>query len=259
MILEFDELKQYDFSLSDIGVILQSPSYRCLRVKGRPCNGFLYLRHGSCRYTFEDGEFSLSEGAVAYLPDGSHHTLTITSENFQFYRIDFTLRINGELAHFSDHPIKLSDQASPECAEAIMTLERDYGIGENTVIKTQKLCTIFASLQKSTVSTDMKRLMPALQYLQEHAVGEVNCGELADLCFLGSSRFYDLFRAELGMTPLEYRDRLILRRATSLLAARDLSVSEIAFAVGFENAAYFSRFFKKHMEISPSEYAKKQK
>lgn len=256
MIIPFDELKEHDFSLSKINIILQKPKYRELHARGRTCNGFIYVVSGSCRYSFDSGEFSLSDGGVAYLPFGSHHTLTITSESIIFYRIDFTLRIGGELAYFSDHPIKLTDEAPPECAEAMASLDGDYGIGENTVIKTEKMCTILASLQKSTESTARKRLLPAVRHLQEFATDNIDSGTLAELCFLSTSRFYELFRTEFGLTPLEYRNKLLIRRAKALLAAADISVGEVAFATGFENAAYFSRFFKKQVGMSPSEYAK---
>lgn len=256
MLIPFDELKQHSFSLSDIKVILQNPPYVELRVKERCCNGFIYIRSGSCRYAFDGGEFLLSDGSVAYLPFGSRHRLTILSGSAVFYRVDFTLHIDGELALFSDHPIKLTDQASPECIQAIAALEADYGIGENTIIKTEKLCTILSSLQKNTMSAARKRLMPAVIHLQDHASDNINCTSLAGLCFLSTSRFYDLFRAEFGVTPLQYRDLLLISRAKAMLSAGDITVREVAFATGFEKDAYFSRFFKKHVGIPPSEYIK---
>ena len=258
MIVPFQELRKHEFSLSDINVMCQRPIYRILTQKSRLSNSFLYLQQGSFRYSFDEGEFVASEGGVVYLPFGSRHRLDILSEEICFYRVDFTVRIDGEIALFSNHPIKITDQAPPECIEAITALEGDYGIGEDTVMKMQKMCAIFSALQKKELNRNTARLMPAVRYLQENASGSVNCATLADLCFLSTSRFYDLFHAEFGMTPLEYRDRLLLRRAVTLLSADDLSISEAAFAVGFENAAYFSRFFKKHMGISPTEY-KKQK
>ena len=255
MIVPFDELKKHDFLMSDIHVFFQQPSYRTLTQKSRICNSFLYIQKGCCRYTFENGEFTLSDGAVTYLPFGSRHLLTITSDVIRFYRVDFTLRIDGEVVLFSDHPIKITDAASPECVEAITALERDYGMGEDNIMKMQKLCTIFSCLQKKEASKNTKRLMPAVRHLQENPTDHVNCADLASLCFLSTSRFYDLFHAEFGVTPLEYRDQLILHRAKALLSSGDISVTETALAVGFENAAYFSRFFKKHTSLSPSEYA----
>ena len=252
MILPFEELPKREFALCDIKVIRQEPSFRVLEHKSRPCNGFIYVLKGNCRYLFEGGEFTLSEGSVAYLPLGSCHRLEIMEEGISFYRVDFTLFVDRELAFFSDRPIKLCDNAPPECAEAIGELEGSYLVGESSIKRTEKLCAVLSSLQRSAGGADSKRLMPAVRYLQENAASGVSCAKLAELCFLGSSRFYDLFQKEFGMSPLEYRDRLLLRRASDLLSAGDVSVKEVAFAVGFDNAAYFSRFFKKHSGVSPS-------
>lgn len=256
MILPFDELGKYEFALSDINVILQNPQYRFLSQKNRLFNGFLYILDGSCKYEFEGGKFTLSNGGVIYLPLGSRHTFTITSENISFYRIDFTVKIGDEVVLFSDRPIKLTDSASTECVETIASLEKDFGIDGDSIARMQKLCTVFSCLRKRTVSSNTKRLMPAVRYLQENITVGVGCSALAELCFLSTSRFYELFQAEFCMTPLEYRDRMLVRRAEAMLTAGDVSVREVALAVGFENAAYFSRFFKKHTGIAPSEYAK---
>ena len=257
MILPFDELQKHEFSLSDIKVMLQSPQYSFLAQKNRLCNGFLYILEGSCKFEFEGGEFSLKKGGVTYLPFGSRHNLTITSESISFYRVDFTVRVNNEVALFSDRPLKITDNAPTECAEAITSLERDFGIDEDSVARMQKLCAVFSCLKQRDVSRDASRLMPAVRYLQENITLEVRCADLAELCFLSTSRFYELFGEEFGTSPLEYRDRIIIRRASAMLAAGGVSVREVALAVGFENAAYFSRFFKKHTGKAPSQYAKR--
>ena len=259
MIIPLEKVKQYEIFLSDIKVICQEPSCRVLVNNGRVCNGFICVVKGSCKYEYEGGEFILSEGSAAYLPFGSKHILTVISENICFYRIDFTLRIENEIVLFSDRPMKITDNVTSDCLVAIKELEREYRTGENSLERMKHMCTILSELQKASVSKRAKRLMPAVNHLSRNIFGKVDCGELAKLCFLSTSRFYDLFRAEFGMTPLEYRDRLLLRRAVSLLSEGDLSVSEAAFAVGFENAAYFSRFFKKHMGLSPIEYKRQNK
>jgi len=118
----------------------------------------------------------------------------------------------------------------------------------------QKLCTILTCLQKRPESPTAARLAPAIRHLQENAVGGVSCAALADLCFLSTSRFYELFRDEFGISPLSYRDRLLIRRAKTLLEAGDIPVKEIALTLGFETAAYFSRFFKKQTGMTPMAY-----
>ncbi len=69
-----------------------------------------------------------------------------------------------------------------------------------------------------------------------------------------------LFRREMGMTPLEYRTQLRMKRAAQMLGAMwapDCSVGEIAQQCGYDDALYFSRVFKKHFGCSPTAYAEK--
>ncbi|OGV38878.1 MAG: hypothetical protein A2X48_01795 [Lentisphaerae bacterium GWF2_49_21] len=60
------------------------------------------------------------------------------------------------------------------------------------------------------------------------------------------------FRMLVGMSPLEYVHRLRLEEAYRLLTASAKNISEIAEEVGFPDANYFSRLFRKKMGMSPS-------
>jgi AraC-like DNA-binding protein len=91
----------------------------------------------------------------------------------------------------------------------------------------------------------------------EHLTEKVSCAFLAKLCCLSTAQFYNLFHAEYGVPPLEYRNDLLVRRATLLLKDGSYSVTEVAETLGFESVSYFSRFFKKHKGISPAQYIKK--
>ncbi len=58
-------------------------------------------------------------------------------------------------------------------------------------------------------------------------------------------------------TPIEIIHQRIILEAKRLITYTQLSFSEIAFELGYEELAHFSRFFKNHTSISPSEYRKK--
>jgi signal transduction histidine kinase/ligand-binding sensor domain-containing protein/DNA-binding response OmpR family regulator len=62
-----------------------------------------------------------------------------------------------------------------------------------------------------------------------------------------------------GKTPIEFIRIIRLKRAAQLLAKSQLSVSEIAYQVGFNNPKYFSRYFKEEFGMLPSVYADKGK
>ena len=184
--------------------------------------------------------------------------LDIPTDEFEFYRIDFKLNIGDELAYFSNGPLKLADSASKECIEAFQTLIDNYQFVNDTVAKTEALCTIFRSLHSSISNPRTEKLAPAIRYLLEHLTEGVNCAELAQLCHLSTAQFYNLFHAEYNTTPLEYRNQLLLRKACSLLKDKGITITEISDMLGFDSVAYFSRFFKKHQGISPSNYVKQK-
>lgn len=258
MIIDFKELKHREFSLSGINIFYQKPSYRLLEQQKRQVNGFLFVLQGEGLYQFEDQSFSIGPGALVYLPMGSAHTFQILSEEMEFYRIDFCLRIEGEIALFSNQPYKLCETSSPELTEAIRELADQHQFAQDTVAKNQLLCTIFRTVSAIVTSPRQEKLAPAIHYLSEHLTEGIRCRTLADSCALSMAQFYNLFHEEYGMAPLEYRDHLLMRRATLLLKDGSFSVTEVAETLGFESVSYFSRFFKKHKGLSPAAYIKQK-
>jgi AraC family transcriptional activator of pobA len=70
-----------------------------------------------------------------------------------------------------------------------------------------------------------------------------------------SSRYLsDLLKQETGKTAIDLIHLFVISEAKNLLIGGDQSVSEIAYALGFENPPYFSRLFKKQVGISPNEF-----
>ncbi|MGY3211564.1 helix-turn-helix domain-containing protein [Mucilaginibacter sp. HD30] len=67
----------------------------------------------------------------------------------------------------------------------------------------------------------------------------------------------DVLKQESGKTALEHIHIYLISEAKNRLRGKDKSVSEIAYALGFENLSYFSRLFKKEVGVSPN-YFKKQ-
>ncbi len=60
-----------------------------------------------------------------------------------------------------------------------------------------------------------------------------------------------------GKSPIEFIRIIRLRRAVQLLEKSQMSVSEIAYQVGFNNPKYFTKYFKSEYKVLPSEYAAK--
>ena len=243
--------------LSDINAVRQNAKSTSWQMHRRPRTSLMYISRGGCSFTTPEGTFSAEEGALLYLPKESSYTFTLTAHDFEYYIMNFQLSVHGEATLFSRNLIKLTDRVSTDCLEAIQNLaETDYS-EDNTIAKYSMLCTIFLSLQHTQENQRRLRLSPAVrriraQLMQDPVTEHFCASELAALCSLSTAQFYHLFRAEYGITPLEYHNNLLLRKAELLLETHQYTVTEVATALGFENPAYFSRFFKKHKGMPPS-------
>ncbi len=103
-------------------------------------------------------------------------------------------------------------------------------------------------------STFFKRIKPGIDYLENNPDQHLSIDEISKLCGMSASLFRRIFVRYAGMSPIEYRNLQKLERAKSLLSSGMYNVSETGDLLGFDDAAYFSRFFKKHTGISPREF-----
>jgi AraC-like DNA-binding protein len=69
--------------------------------------------------------------------------------------------------------------------------------------------------------------------------------------------FIRSFKRAYGRTPQNYRIHYLILQAKSLLSDTRLSVSGIANICGYSDQYYFSRLFKKHTGVTPSEYRRR--
>lgn len=77
--------------------------------------------------------------------------------------------------------------------------------------------------------------------------------EVAHEVGMSESSFYKKFREITGTTPHQYQKKLRLIEAHALLSLDGYSVSDAAFAVGYESANHFSRDYSKKFGIPPKE------
>lgn len=95
------------------------------------------------------------------------------------------------------------------------------------------------------------------KYFEQGDAGEKGLptvNHLASQLNLSPKYLSDLLKHETGKTALELIHLYVIAEAKNLIVEGELSISEIAFRLGFENPSYFSRLFKKEVGISPKEF-----
>ena len=96
-------------------------------------------------------------------------------------------------------------------------------------------------------------------YIEENAYSDFSITTLAKQFNYNEKYLGRLFKTRTGYTVHEYCNHLRITKAKKLLRSTNLSISQIAAQVGYNNTTYFIRLFKSHTNLSPLQYRQKKK
>jgi len=101
-----------------------------------------------------------------------------------------------------------------------------------------------------------RELLTRLDAIIEEKIGAPNLSieELSNELGLSRVHLYRKLKSLIDLSPSNYVRHFRLRKAAVMLQQSDMRVSEIAYAVGFQDLNYFSKSFKKLFGLSPSEF-----
>ena len=103
-------------------------------------------------------------------------------------------------------------------------------------------------------SADRELLNRFKNLVSDHFTEYHEVATYADMLNLSAGHFSELIKKQSGKTPMEHiHDRLLLE-AKRMLFHTDAAMKEIAFQLGFEEASYFNRFFKRLTASTPLAY-----
>lgn len=97
-----------------------------------------------------------------------------------------------------------------------------------------------------------KSTFPALTYIDANFSQKIRLETLAKLCNMSTYHFCRIFKAENGVTFVDFMAQKRIGAACLMLSSS--SVKEAAFAVGFNDPSYFSRVFRRYVGASPKAY-----
>ena len=96
----------------------------------------------------------------------------------------------------------------------------------------------------------------AKEYIDEHFSESISLSELAKIAYTDKYYLAHQFKKQYNVSPMQYLTAVRMNRAAQLLSRENLSITEIAGLVGYDNPIYFSEQFKKHIGTTPSIYRK---
>ncbi len=103
------------------------------------------------------------------------------------------------------------------------------------------------------------RLVRLLQHIDEHFSDPLTHHDFCRLTGMSSTKLCRLFRDVVGMRPLAYLHQVRIRGAQRMLVEQDARVADIAQQVGFADANYFCRVFRRELGMSPGVFRQRGK
>lgn len=99
------------------------------------------------------------------------------------------------------------------------------------------------------------QLASALRRIHSDPGGSISVEGLAREAAMSRSTFFDRFRGEVGVAPMEYVANWRMALAKALLLGRQISIAEIARTVGYASTSAFSVAFNRHVGMPPGAFA----
>jgi AraC-like DNA-binding protein len=100
------------------------------------------------------------------------------------------------------------------------------------------------------------RVSRALEFIEEHFSDPITIEDIVSHSQVSRRHFFRLFEQAVGVAPMEYLKKLRLQKAASMLLTTKASVTQVAFACGFNDSNYFSSLYHKEFGKSPSQFKK---
>lgn len=103
-------------------------------------------------------------------------------------------------------------------------------------------------------NNDLECMKKMTLYIQKNYRSKIKLSEICDAGNVGKTKCNNLFDRYYNVSPIEYIKNLRIEQGAKLLTLSDMSITDIAYEVGFTDGSYFSKTFSEKIGCSPMKY-----
>ena len=224
-----------------------------------------YVTKGSGYYEVNHQTYAVSMGDIFIIYPGQIVTYYSPDMNntWSFCWIGFSGNRAGDYMQMTGICDYIKSSVSPKFYSHIMSC-LDYVEENKRNISQLKLnaCVLnclYALTTDTTKKTarSVEHVDKAVRYIEYNYMNEITPKDVFSYLNLDRTYFFRIFKKYTGTSPEQYIMNYRIKKSLELLKHSQYSISEIASFVGINDVYYFSRLFKKIMNMSPSEYRRK--
>lgn len=243
------------------------------------------IKHNAdCKFSYGQNYYDFDEGVLAFMEPGQIASTT-QSENEQpdgwllifhpdlirNYPIGKSIKKYGFFSYAVNEALHLSESEEAMIEGIFKNIEKEYNhsidqFSQDVMVSQIELLLNYSNrfynrqfITRKTASSDLLTKMEILlnEYFESDKIIESGLPTVhffAEKLNLSPNYLSDMLRVITGQSTQQHIHNKLIEKAKEALSTTNLSVSEIAYQLGFEHPQSFSKLFKAKMNVSPLEY-----
>lgn len=223
-----------------------------------PFNRMYFVIEGNGRIYNEMNEVPIEGGRVYLIPMGETFNYVCDDNLVMFY---FHFRIEMIAGNDLFDGYKYCVSAPMETAEMEIFIEKAKSRSVSDLMACkgmiyEKIARFIEPISEDIIDHVKLKGDYALvyEYVKNHCYANMRIKDIADYLRLNPSTLSKGFKNKTGMTLKSYIDGKLIEAAQERLLVTEETIKDIAYKLKFSDEFHFSRFFKRHVGLSPSVY-----
>ncbi|MGG1518704.1 AraC family transcriptional regulator [Paenibacillus oryzisoli] len=240
-------------------MVLLKGEYQGHKAKPTTKSGILIALRGEADFIYEGTSYAMRQGVTLIGGYNRSMEIVVHSAEFEYFLVHFLpVTPDSEQARLirEIHLFHIDMDAS--LLQMMKELRRhSTGLGHLELLERK---TLFYQLVNKTLayerylqnSESHSMMEQTIAYIRQHYAEPITLESLAEQQGMKAKYFSHLFQKYTGLGPIHYLIQYRMKMAYELLMTTPFAVGDIARSVGYPDAYYFSRLFKKHYGMSPT-------
>lgn len=246
----------------------------------------VYVDSGEVGIIADDKEFTLKQGEAFFHRPNELHTI-YTNNSFGNTAIISFESPSRMINYFAEKIFVFGDfeknllakviKETPKCFSdklneiylTKMTKRKDAPVGSEQIIKNCIELMLLSLLRGKEKEENVKKItenvanlhsdkivINIIKLLNDRLYTSIDLDTIAKELFFSKTYIKTVFKKHMGTSIIQYYILLKIEESKKLISQNKYTYTEIAYMLGFNSVHYFSRLFKSHTQMTPSEYSK---
>ncbi|MEG0326391.1 MAG: AraC family transcriptional regulator [Cellulosilyticaceae bacterium] len=223
-----------------------------------------YIVKGKGKYKVRDTEYILKEGdGFLIWPEEVTFYQADNADPWEYYWIGFRgkdvevvlkqccLSKENLVFHYNQ------DEQLRQILHQLYLSAEKYNVNEYEQIGYAYLfLSVLNKKQEIGIAMHHQYINKAVRFIEYNYSYDITITQIANHVGIERTYLFRLFKKTFNSSPQEYLIKVRLSKGAEILMQSEAGITEVAYSCGFKEIGYFSRCFKKHYHISPSQYRK---